>query len=882
MNPPNLPLVFAIALVIFFTNENAAAQWTAYNDCADIDPDLTTENITSYGLGRGYQGDGGAGELLDFETGAPTDVEIEFVETFSTGNTVNWAGDFSSVDEASDAAITFSEKVDLTGNMSYNDAPGWHVDLIITGLNPERSYTFEGTANRGGGASYADRVTNWSILEADTAVYASTLGAHKVSDVSVEFSTGENTVGYVARWTGIQPGQDGKVIIRTTHGVGEEAGGMPGAHAYKGYAGGAFIVREEPSTRGFVWRAFNDSVITDVGLVSENATNFGLGRGFDGTSEGGELLEIDSGNTTGVTVEFVENFSAGNTINTARDFSEFNPETDAAMIFGDHVEASGNLSYNDAPGWYLDLIISNLDPEKTYSFAGTVNRAGGASYADRVTNWSLRDAKASVYASSTGAHKVNDTSVEFSTGENGAGYVARWTDIQPSDDGKITIRTSHGVGEANGGLPGAHAYKGYGGGVFMLGEQSGASIVPVDSIGVSRLAPAPDLQNVHPNAPVEITLEHRSAAVDPSTILLSLNEVNVAPEIIISGDETIIRFTPPTMPTSNSTTNVALKFSDNSEPAIDYVREWSFQVTDYIDQNLYATIPTSWAMPIGGARQRGMAVRVAAPSLDDNVFLETPEDVEAIWAETFENLADLTEANTLGYFIETGTINYQTDLEPRGNKAGESNFPGIQSSFEPGVPFGLEIDTLLLLDPGFHLFNFTVPGDFECFIGFGSDKIKLPRTYAECTNCGGEDGPWFTGVVIEERGLYPFRVVYPNPGSSGSLEWLEVAPDSRRHLINAPNEDSIPAFLPSRIFPVGLRVLSIERDDSLLNLMVETPDSSLTHIVEMSTSLKPNSWKPALLEDTEQISAKVLRIELEMPNQPTVFFRVLIGMGNDE
>ena len=79
-----------------------------------------------------------------------------------------------------------------------------------------------------------------------------------------------------------------------------------------------------------------------------------------------------------------------------------------------------------------------------------------------------------------------------------------------------------------------------------------------------------------------------------------------------------------------------------------------------------------------------------------------------------------------------------------------------------------------------------------------------------------------------------------------------------------------------------MRVLSIERDDSLLNLMVETPDSSLTHIVEMSTSLKPNSWKPALLEDTEQISAKVLRIELEMPNQPTAFFRVLIGMGNDE
>ena len=34
------------------------------------------------------------------------------------------------------------------------------------------------------------------------------------------------------------------------------------------------------------------------------------------------------------------------------------------------------------------------------------------------------------------------------------------------------IRTSHSVGEANGGLAGAHAYKGYAGGVFMLELQT--------------------------------------------------------------------------------------------------------------------------------------------------------------------------------------------------------------------------------------------------------------------------------------------------------------------------------------------------------------------------------------------------------------------------
>jgi hypothetical protein len=63
--------------------------------------------------------------------------------------------------------------------------------------------------------------------------------------------------------------------------------------------------------------------------------------------------------------------------------------------------------------------------------------------------------------------------------------------------------------------------------------------------------------------------------------------------------------------------------------------------------------------------------------------------------------------------------------------------------------------------------------------------------------------------------------------------------------------------------------------------MVETPDSSLAHIVEMTTSLEPNSWVPALIEDTEQITGNLLRIELEMPTNPTSFFRVLISADGE-
>lgn len=873
----NRILVLAIAPLFFGSADFAAAQWTAYNDCADMTPELSPENMTSFGLGRGYSGDGEAGELLNFETGDATGIEIEFAETFSTGNTVNWAGDFAEVDEDSDAAQTFGGIADITGNISYNDSPGWHVDLTITGLDPERTYTFAGTANRGGGASYADRVTNWSILGAESAVYASTSGAHKVNDTSVEFSTGENTVGYVARWTGIMAGEDGMIVIRTTHGIGEAAGGMVGAHAYKGYAGGVFALREEPAAGSFNWRAFNDSVIADIEGVSENATNLGLGRGFDGTGESGELLNIETGEETGVSVSFAETFSEGNTINTARDFAEFDPESDAGKIFQDFVDLAGNMSYNDAPGWHLDLEITGLDPAKTYTFVGTANRAGGASYADRVTNWSIRDADAFVYGSSAGAHKVDESSVEFSTGDNNAGYVARWTDIAAGADGKIIIRTSHGVGEANGGIPGAHAYKGYGGGIFMLAEQSGASITPEDSINFFRLSPAPELEGVHPNAPIEVVLEHRTAAVDPATIVLTLNGLTVAAEVTAGEDETKVRFVPDTMPAAGAKVTAKLTFTDASGDPQSYSREWDFTILDYADTEYYSAIPSSQALPLGASTQRGFAIRVAAPSFDDDVFIEVPDDVDALWDEEFDNQADLTAANSLGFFIETGTINYQTDQEPRGNKAGETPFPGIEDSGSPGVPFGMEVNALLLLEPGFHLFNFTVPGEFECYIGTGNSEILLPRTYTECTNCGGEDGPWFTGIMIEQRGLYPFRLVYPNPGNTGSLEWLEVAPDGRRHLINDGNADAIAAFVPSSANPTGPRVLQVSRSLTLIEITIETTDPAVPHTVEVSTTLQPDSWTTATQDGNEELDDTILRIDLPIPIQPAAYFRVLTG-----
>jgi hypothetical protein len=225
-----------------------------------------------------------------------------------------------------------------------------------------------------------------------------------------------------------------------------------------------------------VWVAYNDCIYREGEFIADNVTTFAIGRS-NPHPESGNLIRLSDGKDTGVTVSFIE-FKTVGSLNWAGDAAEFPDGTDAAEIFNGIVDPTGNISYGDAPGWYLDLNIEGLDPSGLYTFAGSVNRNGAADYADRVTNWKIMGADSFVYASSAGAHKVSDDAVEFVTGINNDGYVAKWTDINPGRDGDITIRTSHGVGEENGGMAGANANKGYAAGVFMLEFQGAQAVVP--------------------------------------------------------------------------------------------------------------------------------------------------------------------------------------------------------------------------------------------------------------------------------------------------------------------------------------------------------------------------------------------------------------------
>ena len=597
-----------------------------------------------------------------------------------------------------------------------------------------------------------------------------------------------------------------------------------------------------------VWRAFNDSVDTEPDASPANITSYGLGRGYDGDGMSGELLDFDTGAGTGVTVELVEKISEGNTINFAADASEYVEGSDAAALFEGAVNLSGNMSYNDAPGWHMDTIFAGLKPGSYYTFAATVNRNGGEAYRERVTNWSIHGVDAFVYASSEGAHKVSDDSVEFSSGENSNGYVAKWVDIRAGEDGTFLIRSSHSVGEENGGLSGAHGYKGYAGGVFFLSEQTGpVNQAATPAVEVFRLTPGNDEDDAHPNSPVQVVLKHSGEKADPDSITLTVDGNVVTPTITANENETRVFFSQDTLFASNSTHSATIAFDDMAEAPASYEKSWSFTVEDYSDKNAYPTIPATAKLPDGSLTKRrsGFAMRLAAPDIESEVTVSSVEEAEEVWEKEYENLADTSEYNPSGYFIEGSALNHQTDGMPRGNKAGEQRFPGIESSEVPGSGFAVEAVAWLSLRPGFHTLNVTVDTEFEIHLGSGANETKLPRVYPECTNCGGEDAAWIVNFIIEEQGLYPIRLVYFNDGGSGSLELLELAPDGTRHLINGGHPDSIVSYVPPELLAAPLELVAFTVDETGHKLQFRTPDPSGNHEIQISPDLSPGSWSAA-------------------------------------
>ena len=249
----NLPLLLPV-------HAEGEYNWIAYNDCAGT----TSGNNTNYTVTSGST----TGYLKDYNSGEDVAASV----TFSASQTMpvrTTSGAFPS--SGTDAYTTFNGYANMAGVISYGDE-GYYVDMTFDGLDPSKLYMFATSANRND-TRYTSRISKFTISGIDAATNASTDGVTVNSNESVAFSTGDNIdEGYVARWTGIQPGSDGAFVVR----VEEQTAGN------QGYGPSVFMLAEEAST---------DPVIT----VSEAMEAF--------SSEPGEYSDIQSYSVSGANLE---------------------------------------------------------------------------------------------------------------------------------------------------------------------------------------------------------------------------------------------------------------------------------------------------------------------------------------------------------------------------------------------------------------------------------------------------------------------------------------------------------------------------------------------------------------------------------------------------
>jgi len=194
----------------------AAYVWTAYNDVRS--GGHTTANTTTIAYN-------GLGTLLKQADGSSTGITAAFTRNGSLSPTSNGADSAS----GTDAYNTFYPYADMAGVVNSSDSGWWH-DLTLSGLDQAKTYTFAGSAARGG--NYPTRNTTFILSGDDAATNASTSGVTVVNDHTIAFNTGGNaSQGYVVRWTGIHPGSDGTIVIRARASTTAEIAGSE-ANAY--------------------------------------------------------------------------------------------------------------------------------------------------------------------------------------------------------------------------------------------------------------------------------------------------------------------------------------------------------------------------------------------------------------------------------------------------------------------------------------------------------------------------------------------------------------------------------------------------------------------------------------------------------------------------
>lgn len=214
------------------------------------------ENLTVITTPVGGSGLPSSGQLVDFNTGAKTNISLAVRGGSYRGIVDSWSGEEPFTD--TDAADVFANIVDCRGAISYVNTPSDVLTLEFTGMDPAKRYiiAFYSNINRHDWRQ-ASLVT---LSGAESFENNSSDGKDDMGNPIAINEDAPNTklpsdntqTGYLARFDNIVPGNDGEVTLSIGY-AGQEG------YEFKGkYASAVMIEEIDPATNLMTLTAFND------------------------------------------------------------------------------------------------------------------------------------------------------------------------------------------------------------------------------------------------------------------------------------------------------------------------------------------------------------------------------------------------------------------------------------------------------------------------------------------------------------------------------------------------------------------------------------------------------------------------------------------------
>ncbi|MBN1676826.1 MAG: hypothetical protein JXR37_37645 [Kiritimatiellae bacterium] len=201
-------LIIAVATALLSAAPRARA-WTAYNDFGWGKGQLD-RNITTYSRNQ-------EGRLVDYHTGEQTAATL----SLNGGGGGPHEDQGTNATPNTDAHRVFDGFVDCSGAITYG---GDNLVIKISGLDPATPYDIVLYGDRNNPAYQTRakrRVTKVSLSDAESFANISSEGAgfSGETDNSTVITNGyNNRDGFVAWFTDIEPGQDGRVVITVADG----------------------------------------------------------------------------------------------------------------------------------------------------------------------------------------------------------------------------------------------------------------------------------------------------------------------------------------------------------------------------------------------------------------------------------------------------------------------------------------------------------------------------------------------------------------------------------------------------------------------------------------------------------------------------------------